>query len=113
MEDEPTSVEELFYKLKDYGETTISLLKLKAINKILGFSSSLIALVFSAVLLFLVLICISIGLALLLGVWLGHAYWGFFIMGVFYIIIWLILFLGKKKFLGEPIRNKLIRELID
>lgn len=113
MENETTSVEELFYKLKDYGETTISLLKLKAINKILGFSSALIASVFSVVLLFLILICISIGLALLIGVWLGHAYWGFFIMGLFYIIIWLILFLGKRKFLDQPVKNKLIKELTD
>lgn len=113
MENEPTSVEELFYKLKDYGETSLNLLKLKAINKVLGFSSSLITLVFSLVFVFLILIFVSIGLALLVGEWLGHAYWGFFIMGLFYLIIWFILFLGKKKFFDQPVRDKLIKELID
>lgn len=113
MENENTKVEELFYKLKDYGENTITLLKLKAINKVLKFSSTVIVSVFSLVLLFLILICISIGLSLLIGQWLGHVYWGFFIMALVYIIIWLILFLSKKKILDEPIKNKLIKELID
>jgi energy-coupling factor transporter transmembrane protein EcfT len=113
MENEPTSVEELFYKLKDYGETSLNLLKLKAINKVLGFSSILITSVFSIVFIFLILIFVSIGLALLVGEWLGHAYWGFFIMGLLYLIIWFILFLGKKKFFDQPVRDKLIKELID
>ncbi len=39
METKPTSVEELFYKLKDYGDTRLDLLKLKGINKLSGFLS--------------------------------------------------------------------------
>ena len=113
MENENTRIEELFYKFKDYGETTITLLKLKAINKVLKFSSTVIVSIFSMVLLFLILICVSIGLSLLIGEWLGHTYWGFFIMGLLYIIIWLLLFLTRNKILNEPIKNKLIKELID
>ena len=113
MENEPTAVEELFYKLKDYGETTVDLLKLKAINKVSGFSSSVIATIILAVLLFLVMICLSIGFALLIGLWLGQAMWGFFIMAFLYIIIGLILFASRKKILKDPISNKFIKELID
>ncbi|HSN10405.1 MAG TPA: hypothetical protein VLS85_15295 [Hanamia sp.] len=113
MENDPTAVEELFYKLKDYGETTVDLYKLKAINKVSGFTSTLIVSIFLIVLLFLVLICISAGFSLLLGVWLGNAYWGFFIMGALYIIIGLALYAGRKKILKAPITNKLIKELID
>ena len=113
MENKPTSVEELFYKLKDYGETSLDLLKLKAINKVSGFLSNLIVGIFLIVLLFLVLICITIGLGLLIGAWLGNAYWGFFIMVAIYIIIGLVLFSGRKKILKEPVSNSLIKELID
>src|SRR5665213_2561312 len=113
MENENTRIEELFYKFKDYGETTITLLKLKAINKILKFSSTVIVSIFSMIFLFLILICASIGFSLLIGQWLGHTYWGFFIIALVYIIIWLLLFLSKKKILNEPIKNKLIKELID
>jgi len=44
---------------------------------------------------------------------LGHAFWGFFIMGVLYLIIGLILFSSRSKLLKEPISNKFIKELID
>jgi len=37
MENKTTIVEELFYKLKDYGETRLDLFKLKSINKVSGF----------------------------------------------------------------------------
>jgi hypothetical protein len=113
MENDPTVVEEIFYKLKDYGETSLDLLKLKAINKVSGFTSNLIVSIVLISLLFLVLMCISVGFALLIGVWLGNAYWGFFIIAAFYIIIGLALFAGRKKTLKEPISNMIIKELID
>jgi hypothetical protein len=108
-----TNVEELFYKLKDYGDTRLDLFKLKGINKVSGFLSTLIVSVVLVVLLFLVLICISIGLALLIGSWLGHSYWGFFIIGAIYIIIGLVLFSGRNKMIKEPVSNLLIKELMD
>jgi hypothetical protein len=113
MESKPTNVEELFYKLKDYGDTRLDLFKLKGINKVSGFLSTLIVSVVLIVLLFVVLICISIGLALLIGSWLGHSYWGFFIIGAIYIIIGLVLFSGRNKILKEPVSNMLIKQLMD
>ena len=113
MENNPTSVEELFYKLKDYGDTRLDLFKLKAINKVSGFMSTLIVSVVLVVLLFLVLICFTIGLSLLIGGWIGSVFYGFFIMGIIYIIIGLVLFYGRKKFLKTPVSNKLIKELLD
>jgi len=113
MENDPTAVEELFYKLKDYIETTFDLFKLKAINKVSGFTSTVIVSIILIILLFLIMICISIGFALLIGLWLGQAFWGFFIMGVLYLIIGLILFASRGKLLKEPISDKFIKELID
>lgn len=113
MENETTIVEKLFYKLKDYGQTTLDLYKLKAISKVSGLISAAITSIVLLVLFFLVLICISVGFSLLIGSWLGHVYWGFFIMTVIYIIIGLILFSGRKKYLKAPISDKLIKEIID
>jgi hypothetical protein len=113
MENNPTSVEELFSKLKDYVETTIDLFKLKGISKVSGLASTIIVSVILILLLFLVLFCISIGLALLIGMWLGHAFWGFFIMAAIYIIIGLVMFKSKNKLLKEPISNILIKQLVD
>lgn len=113
MENETTIVEELFYKLKDYGQTTLELYKLKAISKVSGIISRAITSLLLLVLLFLVMICVTVGFALLIGEWLGHAYWGFFIMTAIYVIAGLVLFAGRNKFMKEPISNKLINELID
>lgn len=113
METKPTNVEELFYKLKDYGDTRLDLFKLKSINKISGFLSSLITSMILVVLLFLVLICITVGISLVIGDWLGEVYYGFFIMGAVYIITGLILFNRKDKALKTPISNKLIKELME
>lgn len=113
METKPTSVEELFYKLKDYADTRLDLFKLKSINKVSGFLSTLIVSVILLVLLLLVLVCITIGLALLIGMWLENTYWGFFIMGILYIIIGLVLYSRRNKLLKTPVANKLIKELID
>ena len=113
MENQPTNVEELFEKLKDYGETRIDLLKLKTVNKVSGFLSNLITSIFLIVLLFMVITFLFIGLALLLGTWLGHAYWGFLIMSALFIIIGLVLYSARDKVLRTPISNSLIKSLID
>ena len=42
MESNPTNLEELFQKLKDYADVRIQLYKLKGINKASGFISSFI-----------------------------------------------------------------------
>ncbi|MEO9021624.1 MAG: phage holin family protein [Ginsengibacter sp.] len=113
MENKPTDIEELFYKLKEYGDTRLELFKLKSVNKISGILSTMLVLLILVILLFLVLVCITIGIALLLGAWLGKAYYGFFIIGGIYIIIGLVLYSRRDKYLKIPISNKLIKELLD
>lgn len=113
MEKNTTNVEELFYKLKEYADTRLELFKLKSVHKISGVLSNLMALVVLVILFFVFLICISIGFALLIGAWLGKAYYGFFVVGGIYIIIGLVLYVGRNKFLKTPVSNKFIKELLD
>ena len=113
MENKPTSVEELFYKLRDYGDTRIELFKLKSLHKITGVLSSLIVSVILIGLLSLIILCFTIGFAILLVAWLGKMYYGFFIMAIIYIIIGLILYSGRNKFLSKPVSDKIIKELLD
>jgi hypothetical protein len=113
MENQPSNVEELFYKLKDYGDTRLDLFKLKSINKISGFITSIITSAILLVLLALVLLCITIGAALLIGALLGKTYYGFFIIAGVYIIVGLVLYSSRDKMLKTPVSNRLIKELID
>jgi hypothetical protein len=113
VENQPSNVEELFYKLKDYGDTRLDLFKLKSINKISGFITSIITSAILLVLLALVLLCITIGAALLIGALLGKTYYGFFIIAGVYIIVGLVLYSSRDKMLKTPVSNRLIKELID
>lgn len=113
MENKTTSVEELFIKLKEYGDTRLDLFKLKSINKISSFFSTLITSLILLIFLFLVLLCVTIGVALWLGFLLGKFYYGFFIVGGIYLIIGLVFFLSQGKLLKNPISNKLIKDLMD
>ena len=113
MEPSNTTVEDLFHKVKDYVNTRFDLLKLRAINKVSSTLSKTITCIVMLVLSVFVFMLLSIGLALYLGVVLGHSYYGFFIVGGFYIIIGLILIVARKSLLKTPFSNWLIRTLMD
>jgi hypothetical protein len=114
METETKSpIESLFEKLKDYADTRIKLFKLKAIDKSSGFISSLLTLIILAGLGLICFIMLNIGLALLIGKWLGGYHWGFFIVAGFYIILGIIIFKFRKKWLKNPIASMMIKSLLD
>ncbi len=113
MDSKPTNLEELFQKLKDYADVRLDLFKLKSINKISGFMSTVITIVILIALFCAVVLCITIGLALLIGAWLGNAYYGFFIVGGIYLIIGLVIYSRRDKLIKTKVSNKLIKELID
>lgn len=112
-ETERTSVEDLFFKTKEYINTQIELLKLKTIR--MGsavLSSTLVFLVlgcvFSMVFLFL-----SIGLALYLGKIAGAVYIGFFVVAGLYVILGVAFYLFRKTILHKPISDWVIKNFID
>jgi Putative Actinobacterial Holin-X, holin superfamily III len=113
MENKPTNLEELFEKLREYADTRIDLFKLQSIQKISGLVSTVIASIVLVIFLIAVLLCLTIGLALLIGAWIGEIYLGFFIIGGFYLIIGLVLYSSRGKLIKNPITNKLIKEMID
>ena len=113
MDSKPTNLEELFQKLKDYADVRLDLFKLKSINKVSGFMSTVITIVILIALFSAVILCITIGLALLIGAWLGNAWYGFFIVGGIYLIVGLVIYSMRDKLIKIKVSNKLIKELID
>jgi hypothetical protein len=59
-----------------------------------------------------VIITFTIGLSLLIGNWLGRNYYGFFIMGGFYGILALIIYVRRGKWLRDPFSNMLIKKIL-
>jgi hypothetical protein len=113
MENQTNSIESLFGKTRSYIETSLDLLKLKAIDK----SSSFISVIITYLVVFIIVGCffilLNIGLALLIGRLLGESYYGFFILAVLYAVIGMILLKNRNKWVKTPVVNMLIKEMHD
>lgn len=106
------SIKTLFDKSKEYIETKIELTKLKTIDKsadVLSAVIVIVSLLFVGSLLFLFL---SVALALFLGKLLGAYFYGFLIMGGFFALLMLVIFVQKDKWIKTPISNGLIRKMV-
>ena len=113
MENQSTPVESLIDRVKNYVETRIDLLRLKAIDKSSSFLSFFISLIVVILISFISVILLSVGIALLLGDLLGKLYYGFFIVAGFYLITGLVLYSLKEKWLKAPIADSMIKKLMD
>jgi hypothetical protein len=108
----PDSIKTLIDKSKDYLETKIELAKLKTIDKSADVLSAVVVIVSMIFIGSLVIILVSIGLSLFLGRLLGAYHYGFFIMGGFYAILLLVIFIQREKWIKTPISNGLINKML-
>jgi hypothetical protein len=106
------SIKTLIDKSKDYLETQIELTKLKAVDKSADVLSTVVVTVSMLFVSFLLILFISLAVALLLGKMLGAYHYGFFIMGGFYAIILLVIYLKREKWIKTPIANELISKML-
>lgn len=103
--DEKALLESLLESVKEYGETSIELIRLKIIDKVTDVISSAIPLSVVIILFATFLLFLSIGAAFWLGDLTGKVFYGFFIVAGFYIflaiIIHFFLHKGIKRRLGD------------
>lgn len=113
MENEANSFEHLFDRAGAYFETRMDLLKMKSVDK----SSAALSSFVSGLALFFILsvsvIITSIGVALWLGELTGKTYFGFYIVGGFYFIIGIILYLFRKQIVEGPVADSFINKVIN
>lgn len=109
---EKDNVELLIEKGSDFLSAKMGLYKLKAVDK----SSDVVAEAASKSIVSLIFIVAffiaNIGLSLLLGEMVGKLYYGFFIVAGFYLIAGIIVMLMQKKWLRDPIADKLIEKMM-
>jgi hypothetical protein len=112
METPSQNIESLFANAGEYLETKAELWKLKMVDKT---SSAVSSIVEKVILIFLGLmffILLNIALALLIGYWLGHSFWGFFIMAAFYAVAGLLIHSLRDKLIKTPVANSIIQKFI-
>jgi len=106
------SIKTLIDKSKDYLDTKIELTRLKTIDKSADVLSAVIVMVCMLFISVLVILFFSLAAALLIGKMLGAYHYGFFIMGGFYAIILLVIYVQRERWIKTPIANGLINKML-
>lgn len=112
METTTSSIETLVERLEVYGKTTYQLSKLKVLETMISILTSLISRVSVVIMLSIFVLILNIGMALLLGEWLGKMYYGFFIIAAFYLLVGLILHFYLHKWIKKPLSNFIITQAL-
>ncbi|MGB4843172.1 MAG: phage holin family protein [Ferruginibacter sp.] len=108
---ENIKIEELTTNLKRYANTSYELIKLEATEKTSVMGAGLISGILVAYAGLLFVLFLSLGLSFYLSHLVGNSYAGFLIVGGFFLLLALILFMGRKKLVDKPIRNLIIRKI--
>jgi len=112
MTDNTTPIATLFERAEDFSKTTLTLLKLNAINKSADVASSLIARLVVIMTVVLSVLIINIGLALWIGKLLGETYYGFFVIGGFYALLAFVLQIFRDQVLKYPVSDSIIKQML-
>jgi hypothetical protein len=112
MNGHQSEVETLFEKVKDYGLTTVEVVKLQAIN----WSAIIVAEIVSN---FIVLIVICFSLLLFdagVGFWLGKKLGsyadGFMLLGLAHFVIAIVLYLFRLQIMKKPVREIITTKML-
>lgn len=111
MNNNTEPIELLFQKVEEYGKSTLDVLKLQAIEKSADVLSSLMGRLALLVTAALSVLLANIGLAFLIGNWLGNDFYGFFIVAGFYALLAVLLKLFGNVWIEVPLKNSIIAQL--
>ncbi|MFN3969661.1 hypothetical protein [Flavobacterium sp.] len=112
METKTTTLESLFENVEQYSKTSFELYKHKAIYEIATLSSSLAVRFILSIVVALVSLFFSIGFALWFGDMMNNTYYGYFIVGLFYVILGITIFLFRKAWIKTNMNNMVIKSML-
>lgn len=108
--EEKSHISNLIDHLKEYFTTRLNLLLLKSSQKTFKVLSSIISNTILIIFFIFFLLFVSIGMALLIGEYYHHLYIGFMAVAGGYLVIGLLVYLNRKKWLEENITNIFIKK---
>ena len=112
MENQENAIVSLVESARDYLETRVDLLKLKAVDKSADITSSVVSgLVILVITIFGILI-LNIGISFWLGHLLGEVWYGFFALGGFYVLVAAVLIIFRSKWLKVPLNDSIIKKML-
>ena len=104
-------IEDIVSKAGDLAETKIEIWKMKTADKVSVTLSSLISLFVVLSLAGIAVIVLSIGAAFWIGRLLDNTSYGFFIIGGFYALAGLLVYLFRKAIIKKPISGLIVNKL--
>lgn len=113
MEEQATSPEALYEKTKEYVNTNIELAKLKAVDKTSDIVSSVVPPIIVSIFLILFVIVFNMAVSLWLGEILGKAYYGFFVVAGFYLLLVFVVRFGLSSTIKKRVANAIISRLLN
>lgn len=106
-------LEELTDSVKQYLLLHIEILKLEGIKHASTIGTTVISSLIMGASVFMFVFALSIGLGFYLSALLGDSYSGFAIIASFYMLLTLIILIGRKRFIEKPLRNKIISKILE
>lgn len=111
MENSSTTIEKLIEKAEIYSKTTLELCKCEAVYKSADIFSNLAVKLAITIVVVVFLLFTNIGLAFYLGEYLGKVCYGFFLIGIAYLLIGILLFIFKDEWIKNPVSNFIISKM--
>lgn len=109
---ESGKIEQLTSDVKEYLMTNLEIVKLQATERTSVVGSGLLTAMIIGAVGFMFLLVLSLGAGYYLSDLFGNSYAGFAIIAGFYLMVGLVLYIGRKKMLEEPFRNQIIRKIL-
>lgn len=108
MDANPGILDNLYDKAKVYAEVNLELYKLKAVEKSAHIVSELASKFILSAFVLLCFFVFNIGLSIYLGDVLGKMHYGFFMISGFYMVLTLVFYVFRRKWIKTPVRNSVI-----
>jgi hypothetical protein len=109
---EINKLEDLTDNVKQYLLLNIAIFKLESTKQASTIGASIVSALVVGMAAFLVVFTVGIGLGFYFSALLGDTYSGFAIMAGFYLIVAIVIYVGRKKIIEKPIRNKIIEKIL-
>ena len=112
METPASLIESLYERTEAYGKTTFELSKLKLLETITVLTTAFISRLSFILMISLFVLVLNIGIALMLGEFLGKPYYGFFIVAGFYLLAGIISYFFLKNWIKKPVSELIINQAL-
>lgn len=113
METKMDFVDTFIERIEQYVKTSFELIKLKLLDRTANIVTTIILFLLLTIIFLLFAFTINIAIALWIGDLLGKNYYGFFVVAGFYILLGIVLYAFRNKWIKTLLRNSVITHVLN